>query len=541
MPRRAIEPQRNLGDSNMVKMISEKILDVRMKGYVAPGTCTATKNFFAVPKGDSDIRMVYDGTKSGLNESLYAPWFPLPDTEGLIRTLDNHYWCVDNDYGEMFLNFWLHPELQELSGMDFTPLYGQKEKGKWFIKVWTRCPMGQSPSPFVTVQQTRRLKQITMGDPNNPLNVFGWTRIHLNLPGSAAYHPGEPWITKRRSNGRIAADTQDYVDDLRGTALMRVEAWQVGSQIAKTASFLVVQDAAQKRREQTQRPGAWAGGVCGTTPSRLYETVMQTKWDKAKSEIARVRLEIDNAYLPSGDGKVSHKVLEQVAGYLNHVARAFPTIRLYLNGVYATLNAWRPDRDEDGWRVGESKVKYDSLNAPTRVRIVKHMQFDVEALEQLTVADVPPERLLRPTKHGSMPRYCFGDASGAGFGFSSWTPGETNISIKYGMWTPQFANSSSSNQRELGNIVFRIEEMDHQGLLDEQTEVFIFTDNAHAESAFYRDTAKSPEVLALMFRLHKVLMKGNIFIHIIGVSGKRMIQQGTDGLSRSDLSSGVMR
>ena len=33
---------------------------------------------FHVPKGEKDIQMVYDSTKSGLNTTLYAPWFALP-------------------------------------------------------------------------------------------------------------------------------------------------------------------------------------------------------------------------------------------------------------------------------------------------------------------------------------------------------------------------------------------------------------------------------------------------------------------------------
>ena len=43
--------------------------------------------FFHVPKGERDIRMVYDGSKSGLNASLYAPWFALP-------TIDTFAWWV---------------------------------------------------------------------------------------------------------------------------------------------------------------------------------------------------------------------------------------------------------------------------------------------------------------------------------------------------------------------------------------------------------------------------------------------------------------
>ena len=42
---------------------------------------------FHVPKGDLDIRIVYDGSKSDLNRSIYAPYFALPTVKTITRTL----------------------------------------------------------------------------------------------------------------------------------------------------------------------------------------------------------------------------------------------------------------------------------------------------------------------------------------------------------------------------------------------------------------------------------------------------------------------
>ncbi|KAL7570650.1 hypothetical protein ACA910_014924 [Epithemia clementina (nom. ined.)] len=535
----SISRQGNLGDSETRKKIAEKLNDVRRKGYITAGPCLATMNYFAVPKGDSDLRMVYDGTKSGLINCLFAPWFPLPDADALVNVLDDAYWCVDNDYGEMFLNFWLHSDLQQYSGMDITDVCGRGEKTV-LIEVWSRCPMGQSPSPYVTVQQTCRLKRIMLGERLDSNNVFNWSHVRLNLPRTQGYQPGIPWILKRRSNGQIVADAQDYMDDLRGCAPSEEDAWQVGTRIAKVAAFHGIQDAAHKRRKQTQRPGAWAGVVCGTRPSRPFVSVTQEKWDKTKQEVQRLTEEVRHA---QGEGRrhVSHKVLEQVAGFLNHVARAFPTIKIYLNGVYATLNAWQPYWDEDGWKNGQFKVEYNTSAAPKRVRMVKRMIFNVEALDKLTSSPTPPERFLRPEKEGSKPIYIFGDASGAGFGVSQWRSGDTEVKVTHGIWNHDQMAGSSSNFRELANLVYAIKYMDANNEISAQSEIFIFTDNQHTESAFYRGTAKSPEVLQLMFKLHKILIKGYAFIHIIWVAGRRMIDQGTDGLSRSDLTNGVLR
>ncbi|KAL7563713.1 hypothetical protein ACA910_021412 [Epithemia clementina (nom. ined.)] len=378
------------------------------------------------------------------------------------------------------------------------------------------------------------------GDRHDPNNVFNWSHVRLKLPGTHSYQPGLPWISKRRSNGQIAADAQDYVDDLRGCAPSEEDAWQVGTQIAKVAAYHGVQDATRKRREQTQWPGAWAGVVCMTRPICQYVSVTQEKWDKTKQEIHRLKQEVSHAQGP-GSGHVSHKVLEQVAGFLNHVARAFPTIKIYLNGVYATLNAWRPDRDEEGWKIGQFKVEYNSSAAPKRVWMVKQMAFDMQALDALTSLPMPPERFLRPEKEGSTPVYIFGDASGSGFETSQWRPGNTEVKVAHGMWNREQTAGSSSNFRELANLVYTIEHMDNNNQISASTEIFILTDNQHAELAFYRGTAKSPEVLELMFRWHKILIKGYAFIHIIWVAGRRMIDQGTDGLSHSDFTNGVLR
>ncbi|KAL7563418.1 hypothetical protein ACA910_016514 [Epithemia clementina (nom. ined.)] len=493
-PAQRIEEQSRLGDAATVAKIVAKLQDVQVKGYIEGAPCVAMMNYFAVPKGDDDVRMVYDGTKSGLNACLYALWFILPDASVLTCTLDDKYWCIDNDYGEMFLNFWIHPELMAYSGMDLTPLFGRREDGQLWLEVWLRCPMGQRPSPYAMIQQTQRLKRIIMGDQHDSKNVFRWDNMHLNLPGTTGYLPGEPWISKRRKEGHIAADAHDYVDNLRGTAPTQEDAWQVGAAIAKTASFLGVQDTCRKRRAQTQRPWAWAGVVCGTTPSRPYITMTQTKWDCTKAEIARLRGLINQATMRNGQHQIEHKPLEQVAGFLNHIARAFPTIKIYLNGVYATMNSWRPDRDEEDWRIGNFKIecKSQTPQAPKRVRLVKRMIFDVAALESLTESPVPPECVLRPSKHGSRARYIFADASGAGLGSTDWSPGDDQIQVDYGTWGPEISTGTSSNFRELSNIVLKIEKLDQSGALTELTEVFVFTNKYITRSLPSTEAPQNP-------------------------------------------------
>jgi hypothetical protein len=60
-------PQRPEKDPSLRELITSKLCKVRNKGYIVPGEVHSLTSFFSVPKGDGDIRMVYDASKSGLN------------------------------------------------------------------------------------------------------------------------------------------------------------------------------------------------------------------------------------------------------------------------------------------------------------------------------------------------------------------------------------------------------------------------------------------------------------------------------------------
>lgn len=75
----------------------------------------------------------------------------------------------------------------------------------------------------------------------------------------------------------------------------------------------------------------------------------------------------------------------------------------------------------------------------------------------------------------------------------------------------------------------------------EGSEIFIFTDNTTAEAAFWKGTSKSKKLFELVLRLKLLKMKFGLKLHIVYVSGRRMIGQGTNGLSRADHSKGVTR
>jgi hypothetical protein len=70
-------------------------------------------------------------------------------------------------------------------------------------------------------------------------------------------------------------------------------------------------------------------------------------------------------------------------------------------------------------------------------------------------------------------------------------------------------------------------------------EIFIFTGNSTAEAAFWKGTSQSEAVFELVLRLKILELKHDITLHVMHISGKRIIAEGTDGLSHTNHGEGV--
>lgn len=110
----------------------------------------------------------------------------------------------------------------------------------------------------------------------------------------------------------------------------------------------------------------------------------------------------------------------------------------------------------------------------------------------------------------------------------------------HGGWEDKI-QKESSNFREAHNLILGVEEALRNGELKEGTELFVFTDNKVAESSFNSGSGKSKLLHELVKRLRKCMMLGKLIVHFVWIAGRRMIAQGTDSLSRGDVTSGVMR
>jgi hypothetical protein len=85
----------------------------------------------------------------------------------------------------------------------------------------------------------------------------------------------------------------------------------------------------------------------------------------------------------------------------------------------------------------------------------------------------------------------------------------------------------------LKNLVNAMVRAAQEGRL-EGCEVFVYTDNQTAEGAYIKGTAGSRSLFELIVMLYNLQMEFDFILHVIWIAGTRMIQQGTDGLSRGE-------
>jgi hypothetical protein len=88
---------------------------------------------------------------------------------------------------------------------------------------------------------------------------------------------------------KIARDIVAYVDDLRASGHLIERTWPIArQQIVSRLQYFGIQDAPCKRRPSVRVAGTWAGLTFTTTANDVHQSVAQSKWDKAKSQIAEL-------------------------------------------------------------------------------------------------------------------------------------------------------------------------------------------------------------------------------------------------------------
>lgn len=418
--------------------------------------------------------------------------------------------------------------------------------------------MGARMSPYSSVQFCSIAEEFCRGNNKDSTKPLRWDIIVLNLPGSRNYDPSKPRVYKwDRIRGCIAGDLVIFVDDVRAAAITIELAWAIARQVCSRVQYLGVQDAARKRKPPTRTPGAWAGAVFATTDDTVTKTVTQDKWDKAKKIITSLN---DKVREGGTDARLGYKEIEVARGFLCHLSMTYKLMVPFLKGFHLTLaNHW-PKRNSEGWKLtdtawaaylfekgekgadksnyaanlGQSGKAIEMPKPPDFVEVLQHLRDNLIAFAVFTEDPTLPIINDRSSKVRIV-RYGFGDASGTGFGSTI----QTKLGLKYsvGVWGSD-EEGESSNFKELENVVTSIEEEARSGALSDAA-LFFFTDNATVEAALFKGNSSSRKLFNLVVRFQEIQLVHSMQVVVSHVSGKRMIQQGTDGVSRGNMREGV--
>jgi len=155
-------------------------------------------------------------------------------------------------------------------------------------------------------------------------------------------------------------------------------------------------------------------------------------------------------------------------------------MRLYLKGFHLSLEMWRGDRDEEGWKLKHGSSPPPDPNVEDKqgevmddkgfvkggpasglTPVVPRFRKGLEVLMLLTARATPVKRIIRQREIVTA-IYGFGDASLGGFGASVGLP--QGIHSRFGVWGRD-EEDKSSNYRELRNLVDTVEEEAQVGRL----------------------------------------------------------------------------
>ena len=287
----------------------------------------------------------------------------------------------------------------------------------------------------------------------------------------------------------------------------------------------------------------------------ISKLVAQEKWDKGRTIVIKLKEKCKGK--EDGRPMLVRKELEKVTGFLNHLSMTFDDMTPFLKGLYLTMNSWRPNRDDEDWKVTDIRWRLilldrldrglmstkefedkwaDDPGAPVMVTASPRLSSDVDALAAIMAPEVVPRVSIRSKTILSV-IYGFGDASGTGLA-ATFTCGR-GFNYRIGVWgTPD--ESESSNWKEFTNVVESLEERSRRKGTWRMPKCSCSRTISTVEACSQKGSSTSPNLLALVVRLRSMATRYNVRVNVFHVAGTRMIAQGTDGVSRGYLALGIM-
>ena len=568
--------------------IRAKVLQLKYRWYLEEGPPDLVTPRFAVEKAVDesgkvlDIRCVWDAKRNGLNATLWCPKFSVPttlDAENLVvkwllvpvgeylrsgsppqdysqdESLYLKSWQFDHDIAQQFNNFVLHEKERHSHGIKFisTRNDGGPEE-ETFLQLCV-LNFGCLCNPYVAVQGEERILELAQGDPEDPTNPFHFHECWMNLPTSLDYDPSMPRVLLLKEDGELATRRVTFIDDLHGVSRSRdgSEAGEAARILACKMNYYGNQCAARKFGPPTLIPRPWNGIMTHTDTPYPVKGTTAKKWTRGLAGLAWVWREcglpddladpIDYIKsLDEWDVSIDTAELRRIAGLWVHLTELYTEGRCFLKGYFNAMEAFRSDRDLDGWRLEDSMESARALESddasrevaaaeyPLLTRVTYQLVLHTHALRRLFHTPEPRVAPIRPDEKHQV-RYACGDASAEGFAQAVQYP-DLTIDERDGLWLPEYS-AKSSNLREALNIANHLKR-DIQAGKHDGCEVWQATDNAVWSAVCNKGMSSVRHLFDLFVDIKILCHEHNVFYHCFHISGERMISTGIDGLSRGD-------
>ena len=570
-----------------------KVFQLKFRWYLEEGTPDLVTPRFSLEKlADEqgkvlDIRCVWDAKRNGLNDTLWAPSFSLSTTrsaEDLVvkwllipvgdylrqgsppqdysqdQDLMIKDFQYDLDVAQQFNNYQMHKKERHSHGVRYI---STRNDGSMEPQTFLQCSVlnfGCVCSPYVATQGQERIMELCEGDPSDPLNPFQYHECWLNLPASRNYDPSMPRVILLRTDGEKATRRVTFVDDIHGSSRGRDAgpAREASRVLAGGMNYLGNQDAARKRGPPTLIPRPWNGFMTHTDTPYPVKGTTAKKWNRGRAGLEWVwqQLEIPGSVtdpieyiksLQNWEVRIDTAELRRVAGLWIHLTETYKEGRCFLKGFFNALEAFRSDRDLDGWRLQVSMDECQKLEDsdasrhealaeyPALTRVTYQLVLHVSALRKLFDSPTPRVVPIRPTEKHKL-RYACGDASAEGFADAVQYP-DLVIDERDGLWLPEMADKSS-NLREALNIANKLK-LDITAGRHDGCEVWQATDNAVWSAVCNKGMSSVRHLFDLLVDIKVLCHQHQVFYNCFHISGERMIATGIDGMSRGDKDSGI--
>ena len=171
-----------------------------------------------------------------------------------------------------------------------------------------------------------------------------------------------PWVMLLLEDSELATQEVTFVNNIHVAGRTKEGTFDHTrdgcKQVKSRMNLLGNQADDRKFRQPSPTLGAWNGLTIHTnTPVRMKPTTGK-KYDKFKTGLTWLTDCVKEGikFVLTGD-------LRKIAGLGVNITEVYPTGHCYLKGFFNAVEAWRGDRDLEGWRLTDSMFEVGSLRA----------------------------------------------------------------------------------------------------------------------------------------------------------------------------------